>query len=140
MNVDDCIEKGLLKKDKPNLDKSKKSIEVARYKLKTAKKIFKSNIFDQSIVNAYAAMFHASRSLLFRDGFIEKSHYALYIYVKEKYSTKLEKRFINELNVLRLERHEISYGLDIPKTNEEDAKDILKITEEYIEKVDSLLY
>ena len=82
--------KGLLKKDKPDIKKAKKSIEIAYHKLDIAKRTFNVKIYEVSIVNAYASMFHAARALLFKDGVKEKSHYGLFIYIKEKYIDKID--------------------------------------------------
>jgi len=139
MNVEDCLEKGLLKKEEADIEKSKKSIEVAKHKLDLAKRLFDLKIFEETITNSYAAMFHAARSLLFKDGIKEKSHYALFVYIKEKYSDKLEKRFINELNALRLERHEINYGLEKPEIKEVEAEDVIKIAEDFISAIGKIL-
>lgn len=139
MDIGECLEKGLLKEDKKDIEKAKKSIEIARYKLSIAKRTFDVKIFEESIINAYAAMFHAGRSLLFKDGFKEKSHYGLFVYIKEKYSDKLEPRFINELNALRLERHELLYGLEKQEIKEVEAEDIIKIAEDFIKVIKDLI-
>jgi uncharacterized protein (UPF0332 family) len=139
MNVEDCFGQGLLRKDSPNIDKSKKSLEIANYKLSLGKRLFELKIFEETIVNAYSCMFHAARALLFRDGVKEKSHYALFLYIKEKYSDKLERRFINELNTLRLERHEISYGLEKPEIKEDEAEEVIKVAGDFISAVKKIL-
>jgi len=113
MNIDECIAKGLLKRDKPDIEKAKKSIETAKYKLEIAKREFDAGIYEGAIISAYNAMFHAARALLYKDGFKERSHYALFIYISEKYGDKLEKRFIHELETLRIERHEMRFQLQM---------------------------
>ncbi|MFH1182101.1 MAG: HEPN domain-containing protein [Candidatus Woesearchaeota archaeon] len=139
MNLEDCFEQGLLKKELPDTEKVKKSVETASRKLGLAKRLFELKIFEETILNAYSAMFHAARALLFRDGIREKSHYALFLYVKEKYSDKLERRFINELNTLRIERHEISYGLEKPEISEAEAGEVIKVAEHFISAVKKIL-
>ncbi|MBW2989534.1 HEPN domain-containing protein [Candidatus Woesearchaeota archaeon] len=139
MNLEECFEKGLLKKDIESEEKARKSVETARHKLDIAKRTFDAKIYEETIVNGYAAMFHAARALLFRDGIREKSHYGLYVYVKERYKYKLEPRLINELNTLRLERHELLYGLEKVEVKEVEAEDILKIAEDFIDAVEASL-
>lgn len=139
MNVDDCFAQGLLKKEAPDAEKSKKSVEIASYKLGRALKLFGLKALEETIFNAYAAMFHAARALLFRDGAREKSHYAVFVYLKEKYSDRLERRFINELNALRLERHEISYGLEKPEIKEEEAAEVIKVAGDFIAAIKKIL-
>lgn len=139
MNVEDCFEKGLLKKENPDIEKSQRSIEMSKYKLGLAKRLFDLKIFDETITNSYSAMFHAARALLFKDGIKEKSHYALFLYIKENYANKLERRFINELNALRLARHDIHYGLEKPEVKKVEAEDVIKVTEDFILAVENIL-
>ena len=139
MDIEECLEKGLLKEDKKDIEKAKKSIEIAKHKLSIAKRTFDVKIFEESIINAYAAMFHAGRALLFKDGFKERSHYGLFVYIKEKYNDKLEPRFINELNALRLERHELLYGLEKQEIKEVEAEDVMKIAEDFIKAINGLI-
>jgi len=139
MDLNDCLEKGLLKKDYPDKEKSKKSLETADNKLVLAKKLFNFDILEETFTSCYAVMFHAARALLFKDGFREKSHYGLFVYIKETYSDRLEKRFINELNSLRLERHEINYGLENIHLEKSDAEVVLKIAEEFITAVRKII-
>lgn len=79
MDLEDCFEKGLLKRESPDIDKSKKSIEIAKHKINKAKKLFDVKIFEDTITNSYSAMFHVARALLFKDGIKEKSHFALFL-------------------------------------------------------------
>ncbi|MFH1916815.1 MAG: HEPN domain-containing protein [Nanoarchaeota archaeon] len=132
MDVNECLEKGLLKKETPDKRKADKSIEVAVYKLERARKLLELGMFEETILNGYAALFHAGRAILFRDGIREKSHYALFVYLKEKYSDKLERRFLNELNSYRLERHDISYGLEKPQIGKEEAEHIVEAAKNFI--------
>ncbi len=138
MNVKECFEKGLLKKDIASKEKAIKSIEKAKHKLGIAKRTFDVKIYEETIVNGYAAMFHAGRALLFKDGVKEKSHYGLYVYIRERYKDKLEHRFINELNALRLERHDLLYGLEKIEVKEVEAEDIVKIAGDFIKAVEGL--
>ncbi len=139
MNLKECFEKGLLKKERPDKAKAMKSIEAAKHKLNIAKSTFDAKIYEESIINAYAAMFHAARALLFRDGIVEKSHFGVYVYIKEKYSQKVEARFINELNALRLERHELWYGLEKPEIKEVEAEDVIAVAGDFIKAVEKIL-
>jgi uncharacterized protein (UPF0332 family) len=140
VNVKECLEKGLIKKDKPSMEKAKRSIEIALSKLEKARELIKLEILDMCQINCYSAMFHSARALLFKDGFKEKSHYAIYVYLKEKYSDKIGLKFLNELNVLRLDRHEIFYGLEELTFDKEEIKKTLKLCEEFIENVKGLMY
>ena len=141
MDIHECFEKRLLRKISVDLEKSKKSLETAKTKLKEAKRLFESDFFNDSLTKAYTSMFHASRALLYKDGVQEKSHYAVYIYIKEKYSGKISLNLINSFNFLRDERHEVFYGFDeeITKNQAEkailDAKEFLAEVEKFFQDV-----
>ena len=140
MDIKECLDKNLLKKEMPDLSLSKKSLDMAKAKLEKAKELLKLNILDMAEINAYSAMFHSSRALLFRDGYREKSHYAIYIYLKEKYSGVIEQKFLNELNVLRLDRHEIFYGFEEPELDEKAVSNMIVIAEEFIKAMHHIIF
>lgn len=133
-NTEDCFKFRLLRKINPDKDKSKKSLEIAKNRLSRAKDAIKLKIFDFVIMEAYMAMFHSARALLYRDGIQEKSHYAIYIYLKEKYSSKIPLPILNFLNIHRTERHEAMYGLDY-KPDEKEAKIALKDAEDFLKEI-----
>lgn len=139
MDIKECFEKGLLKRDIKDIRRSAKSIEAAKRKIEIAKKTFDVDILEESIINAYASMFHASRAILFRDGVKEKSHYAVYVYLREMYKEKIEARFLNEFNSLRMERHELIYGLEKSKLDKTETQNIILIAEEFVKMVEKLI-
>src|SRR3989344_5380900 len=83
--VEDCFKFRLLRKISPDKDKVKRSLEVAEIKLKEVPEAIKLGFHSYGILDAYMCMFHAARALLYNDGIQEKSHYAIYIYLKERY-------------------------------------------------------
>lgn len=119
-NIDECLKYRLLRKISPDKLKSNRSMEIAIQRLSQAKIALKNNLFNFAIMESYMAMFHSARSLLYKDGIQEKSHYAISIYLKEKYSKVIPIPIINLLEIHRSQRHESMYGLDfIP--DKEDA-------------------
>lgn len=138
MNIQECFEKRLLRKIKPDLEKSKKSLETARAKLEEAKRLYGAEFFNDSLTNVYTSMFHASRALLYKDGIQEKSHYAVYIYIKEKYSGKIPLNLINSFNSLRGERHEIFYGFE-EIISKSQAGNALLDAENFLDEVEKLI-
>ncbi len=140
MNVQSCLTEGLLKKDKPDFKKAKSSIEMAEHKLEIAEIEFKNEIYESAVVSSYASMFHSARALLFKDGYKERSHFALYIYVKENYSDKIEKMYLSELNSMRLERHELMYGLQKSKESYEvEAESAIEVAKGFLVSVKKLI-
>ena len=137
-NTEDCFRFRLLRKIKPDKEKSNKSLEVAESRLKRAKDALKFKIFDFVILESYTAMFHASRALLYRDGIQEKSHYAISIYLREEYSNMVPLPVINLLDIHRTERHEIMYGLEY-KPEKGDAELALEDAGIFIKEIKKLL-
>lgn len=139
-SVEQCIAQGLLREGVPDLEKALRSLKTARHKLKLARMEVDARIYENAVISAYTSMFHAARALLYRDGFKERSHYALFVYLSEKYEDKLEKKYFYEFETLRLQRHELMYGLeDVPGVSKPEARDVLCTVEEFITAVDDLI-
>lgn len=115
-NVEDCFKFRLLRMIEPDKSKSERSLEIAKERLKEAEKAVSIGIFPYVILQAHMAMFHAARN----DGVQEKSHYAIFVYLKEKYAGRIPLQVVNLLNIHRTERHEALYGLDY-KPGKDDA-------------------
>lgn len=140
MNLNECIKKRLIRKDKPDKEKAKKALEMAKERLTDAEISIDAEIPSATIILAYSAMFHASRALLFRNGFTEKSHLCLYLFIKERYikTGRISQKFSFLLKNAREERHEVLYALE-KKETVEDAQQILNNAKEYIKAVEKIL-
>ncbi len=137
-NIEDCFKFRLLRKIKPDLEKSKRSLELSKERLKEAQIGIDIKLFKYTIPESYLAMFHASRALLYKDGIQEKSHFAIYIYLKEKYSDKIPLSIISLLNIHRIERHASTYGLEY-RPEEEDAITALNDAKVFIKEIEKIL-
>ena len=49
MNIKECLEKGYLKKDKPDIAKAKQSLKIAEDKFDGALKAFEAELFESTI-------------------------------------------------------------------------------------------
>lgn len=138
--LDNCLKQGLIRKTIPSNEKATKSINKAGKWLDEAKKNREVTLFDSCVVSAYSAMFHAARSLLFRDGFREKSHYCLARYLEEKYveTGKMERIVVDLLDRFRELRHEELYELDF-SAMKEDADEAVQNAERIIAAIRKLL-
>lgn len=140
MNIEECLEQGLLAKTAPDAKKAASSVEMAVHKLELAEAEFSHGLFESAIISAYASMFHSGRALLFRDGLKERSHFAVYVYVNEKYSGKIERKYLSELNSLRLQRHDLMYGLEkASEVQESNADTTIKMAGGFLKSVQKLL-
>lgn len=128
------MEKGLLKREMPDALKARSSLKMGKHKLEIAKKEMEHKIYESALINAYTCMFHCARALLYRDGYKERSHFAVGVYVNERYLGKIERKYLNELNALRVVRHGLMYGLE-----EEDAKECAQKAKEAVETAEGFL-
>lgn len=140
MRLGECFQKRLLRRERPDLEKCKRSIEVAAAKLDEAQKAFKHELSDATVVLAYTAMFHAARAILFRDGIVEKSHVCLIEYLKEEYvkTGRLSGYAINTLDSIRIDRHETLYGLET-ESSKKEAEYCLNKANEFLSTVKTVL-
>jgi len=138
--LDRCFEKGLIRKILPSREKALKSIKKAGRWLDEAQKNFDYGLFDSCLVSSYAAMFHAARALLLRDGFREKSHYCVARYLEERYvnKRKLNREVVDLLDRFRELRHEDLYELDFFATKE-DANQAIENAEIVIREIEKLM-
>ncbi len=136
----DCLKKRLLRKDAPNMPKALIALEISEQRLMDASISMDSGVYSAAILLSYASMFHASRALLFKDGFTEKSHYCLIEFVKEKYiqTGLINSKFSFLLNNAKEERHEVLYGLQRTETKE-DAEQMLKNAKEYLQEIKKIV-
>ncbi len=140
--IEDLIKKGLLAKMPSDKQKAEKSIALAEHRLEKAQEELSAGLPDDSLISAYTSMFHASRALLFKDGFKERSHYAICEYIREKYNGQIEARYINELNILRTIRHKVMYGdeeLNTREIQEIEARDAIELANGYLKQIKPLL-
>ena len=140
MNVEECLAEGLLKKTDPDRKKALRSLELSAHKIEIAKRELKAGIYENVVISAYTSMFHSARALLYRDGYKERSHYAIFVYLNEKYTDKMERRYLHEFNSLRMERHELMYGLEkLPEILKAEAESVVEIAEGFLEQVKKIL-
>lgn len=138
VTLNDLFNDRKLRKITPDLDKCTQSITIAEKKLRESKELLVSGFYEQSILSAYTSMFHIARSLLYRDGIQEKSHYAVYIYLKEKYYNSISLNLLESFLNHQLERKEILYGFDY-SVNLEEAESCIDDAKAFFKEVSDLL-
>ncbi|MFA4855080.1 MAG: HEPN domain-containing protein [archaeon] len=138
--VDDCFEKGLLKKITPSKNLAFQDIKQAEFFLDEAFDLIKIKKREMTAIALYNSVFHAARALLYRDGVKEKSHYCLQKYLEEKYEKQklLDAENVSLFDVLRGIRQEVQYNVTRVKF-EEDLDELYDRTEQFIEKVKKIL-
>ena len=83
-------------------------------------------------------MFHSARAVLYKEGIQGKNHYAIFVYLREKYKDKISFSIINLLNIHRVERHQLVYGLDY-KPIKEDAEGAVSDAKAFFKEMEKIL-
>ena len=138
-NYNYCIKENLLRKIPQSKDKAMQSIKKAYQWLKEAENSLKGVAFNSSILASYMIMFHAARSILFFDGYREKSHACVARYLEEKYvkTGKLDRKWVELLDHSREIRHNDQYDLSFFSTKE-DAENALKSARDFLVVMENL--
>ena len=79
MSFDDCIRRGLLRKDESVKNRVKSSLEIAERFLRSAERTFEIEDFVMVQIAAYNSVFHCGRTLLFAKDYRERSHRCLIV-------------------------------------------------------------
>ncbi len=74
-----------LQRIEPDIGKARKSLEISAKYLEKANSIFRMHIYDVALLVGYNSLFHASRALLFKDGYKDRSHWSIIEYLRIKY-------------------------------------------------------
>ena len=115
-----------------------KELAIALDDLSDAKDGFNSQRYKWSTIQAYYAMFHGARALVYSQGYREKSHYCLAIALKAlfvdegKLDTQSVRDFINCMNLRESADYEAEFS-------EAGAKAVIVAAERFIEKAKIIL-
>ncbi len=116
-----CLKRGKIKKFPKAKQLASKELELAGQDLKIAGESFSEKNYKWSTIQSYYAMFHAARSLLYKKGYREKSHYCLieairHLFVAEK---ALNFKFIEAMQLGKSLRENADYYGDFDKASAE---------------------
>ncbi|MFH1256774.1 MAG: HEPN domain-containing protein [Candidatus Diapherotrites archaeon] len=138
--MDDCFEKGLLKKTGKSRKLALDDLKQAEFFLNEAFDLLNIKKKEMASIALYNAVFHAARSLLFLDGVKEKSHYCLQKYIEEKYGKKglLESKDLSLFDLLRGIRQEVQYNATKIEV-EENLSELYDQSEKFIEKISKIV-
>lgn len=88
-------------------------------------------------MQGYYSMFHSARALVYSKGFREKSHYALFVALRELLRNQLEFEIIQNFEEAMSLREEADYGLVF---SEEGATSIVNNAARFLNKVKEILH
>ena len=138
INFDECLKKGLLRKIDPSNEKAFACLSKAINLAKEAKEDLEYGQINSAVIVGYTALFDAARTVLFRDGYREKSHTCVTRYLEAKYSGAISRDIIMLLDRYRTIRHDTQCDVTYFPTTEE-AAELVNFTEAFIEKVKALI-
>ncbi|MFQ5884818.1 MAG: HEPN domain-containing protein [Thermoplasmata archaeon] len=132
MNLEECFAKGLLRRARPDTENAGRSLEISENYLHDALKNYEIKCYRVVIILCYTSMFHAARSLLFRDGVKERSHVCIPVYIKAEYPRS--ESYANMLDSYRELRHGVFYRLRAT-VEEKEASEALRSGEEFLAQI-----
>ena len=137
--LDECYERGLLRKVAPSNDKAMQSLAQAREWVTEAGYDCDADALRSALMAAYMGYFHAARAVLFRDGVREKSHYCIGVYL-ESYREQglLEDEWVLQFDRMRGMRQNDQYSLDARPTVQE-VRQAVADAGEFIERLERLV-
>lgn len=138
MRIKELLEKRLLMKASANSQEIEASLKIAKNFLEKANGNLKIEYYDIALSLAYQSMFHSARTLLFKNSFKERSHWATIMALKELYSQNNELLSLLEmLDSYRITRHAVQYnGIGCSK---EDAIEAINDAKKLFVLVQSIL-
>ncbi|MDD4447498.1 MAG: HEPN domain-containing protein [Methanothrix sp.] len=77
MNLERCLQEGLIKRDQTARDRVENSFKIAEKFIRSAEKNREIGENEMAEIAAYNFAFHSARGLLFAKGYVERSHYCL---------------------------------------------------------------
>jgi uncharacterized protein (UPF0332 family) len=137
--LEECYERGLLRKVPASAEKANLSLAQAREWIHEADKDCEIGALRSALIAVYRGYFHAARALLYRDGIREKSHYCIGIYL-ESYREKglLEEEWILLFDHVRGLRQNDQYRLDARPT-EGEVRQALTDAGRFIDRMERLV-
>ena len=127
------LEKGDVKKQKPDRNTAKATLRECIDRLALAKNLLKNSKPKYVLENAYESMREAADAILYQEGFKSFSHEGSIVYLLKKGFSESD---INELDRLRKIRNSIKYYGGT--ADETDARSALTLAEKVIERIKKL--
>lgn len=120
-SFDDCLRDGLLRRIPRSPERARNSLRAAEKWLREARSTYEAEAYNSALMCVYLCMFHSARSVLYRDGYREKSHYCVARFLENEYVNKgkLEQKWVNILDHYRDQRHRNQYTFALDPSKDE---------------------
>jgi len=109
MRLEECLDRGLIKKDPLASERVESSLMIAKRFLRSSNRNLEIDENEMAEMAAYNSAFHAARALLFAKGYTERSHFCLGVALRDLYRGKIIDLF-KAFDKIRLSRHNVQYG------------------------------
>lgn len=137
MDLEECLEKGLLKRIKVDKERIKKELGEGRRDFLDAQASFKARKFKWTIIQCYYSIFHSARALLFSFGFKERSHVALSVFLEDLVKRgRLESKYSNDFKGAMFTRENADYRAEYSR---ERAEKLIGIAKEFNRRMNKLV-
>ena len=132
------LEERKLVKIEPDKELVLKELDGAAYDTERARKSLADGDSKWATIQAYYAMFHLIRALVYNEGYREKSHRALSLAARELFVKRgrLEEKFVQKFEDAMDLREEADYGLEF---SEGGARKVLVDVEDLSRKAKRIL-
>jgi uncharacterized protein (UPF0332 family) len=137
-SLDDCIREGLIRSIPRSAVRAENSITAAEKWLREARATLDAKAYNSSMMCSYLVLFHSARSILYRDGYREKSHYCVARYLESYVSGgELEGEWVDLLDHYREQRHRNQYDLNLDASDVE-AEEAFDAAERFLGRIKRL--
>jgi len=133
-----CLESGKIASFPRGKELVGKELSIARRDLLDAKSVYENQRYKWSTIQAYYAMFHTARALVYSRGYRENSHFCLSValralFIEEgKLDAQTGRDFLNAMNLREAADYEAEFSM-------EGAKAVIASAERFIEKATAIL-
>ena len=134
----ECLEKGRLKKFPPAAGLAPAELEQSAADLSAAKQSLAQGSYKWASIQAYYAMFHAARALVYKAGMRERSHHCLQYAIRELYvkTKQLDFRLVESLQLAKVLRENADY---YGRFSPDSAGKLVKDAEEFLAAAKELI-
>jgi len=135
---DDCLKRKKIVRFLAAPGLAVKEARTAEEDLSAAKLSLKQKNYKWATIQAYYAMFHAARTMLYLKGYREKSHYCLILSMKAFYVSEgaLDARLVESFHLAKVLRENADYENTF---DSESAKSLVGQAEEFVSAAKSVL-
>ncbi len=130
MRFEECLDKGLIKKDPIARERVESSLIIAERFLRSSNRNLEIDEYEMAEIAAYNSAFHAARALLFAKGFTERSHFCLGVALKGLYRGNILD-LLKTFDKIRLSRHNVQYGGTL--VGEEEAAFVTEFARDFLD-------